>query len=301
MDGRLGAMMSRNARILCEGIYFGEGPRWREGRLWFSDFYARAVKSVSLAGDVRTELALDDDAPSGLGWTPDGSLLVVSMAKRRVLRRAPDGAVTVHADLGGVAAFLSNDMVVDAAGGAYVGDFGFDLHDELLERGEMSVFADHPATRLARVAPDGAVTVAAEDMHFPNGSMITPDGKTLIVGETLGARLTAFDIGADGTLSGRRVWAQTWPRIPDGACLDAAGAVWIANPLAPECARLAEGGAVLDSVATSQNCFACMLGGDDGETLFMMTAPSSIPAIASAKPAGRIEIAPAESPHAGRP
>ena len=293
--------MSRTARVLCEGLYFGEGPRWRDGRLWFSDFYARAVKSVSLAADVRTELELHDDAPSGLGWTPDGSLLVVSMEKRRVLKRAPDGAVTVHADLGGVAAFLSYDMVVDAAGGAYVGDFGFDLHQALMERGDQSVLADHPATRLARVAPDGAVTVAAEDMHFPNGSMITPDGKTLIVGETLGARLTAFDIGADGILSGRRVWAQTWPRVPDGACLDAAGAVWIANPLAPECVRFAERGAVLDTVSASQTCYACMLGGDDGKTLFLMTAPSSIPAIASAKPGGRIEIAPAESPHAGWP
>ena len=232
--------MSRDARVLSEGVYFGEGPRWRQGRLWFSDFFARAVKSVSLAGDVRVEVELDD-APSGLGWTPDGAMLVVSMAKRRVMRRAPDGAMTVHADLSRVATFLCNDMVVDASGGAYVGDFGFDFHDEVLKRGEAAVFADHPATRLARVAPDGAVTVAADDMHFPNGSVITPDGKTLIVGETLGARLTAFDIGPDGALTGRRVWAPTFPRVPDGICLDAAGAVWIANPIGPECARIARG------------------------------------------------------------
>lgn len=292
--------MSHKARVLCDGIYFGECPRWRGGRLWFSDFYARAVKSVSLAGDVRIEVELDD-APSGLGWTPDGALLIVSMEKRRVMRRAPDGAMTVHADLSGVATFLSNDMVVDAAGGAYVGDFGFDLHDELIKRGPESVFADHPVTRLARIAPDGAVTVAASDMHFPNGSVITPDGKTLIVGETLAARLTAFDIGPDGALSGRRVFAPTFPRAPDGICLDAAGAVWIANPLAPECARIGAGGEVLDTVATSQVSYACMLGGDDGRTLFVMTAPSSIPGLVAAKPTGRIEVASVDSPRAGLP
>jgi sugar lactone lactonase YvrE len=292
--------MGRDARALCDGLYFGEGPRWRDGRLWFSDFFARAVKSVSLAGDVRVELALDD-APSGLGWTPDGALLVVSMAKREVLRRAPGGEIAVHADLSTVATFRSNDMVVDAAGGAYVGDFGFDLHAELLRRGDPSVFADHPTARLARVAPDGTVTVAAEDMHFPNGSVITPDGGTLIVGETLAARLTAFDVAPDGTLSGRRVWAPTWPRLPDGICLDAEGAVWIANPLASECVRIGEGGAVLDSVATSQRCYACTLGGDDGTTLFMTTAKSSIPERAAAAPQGRIEIATVGAPHAGWP
>jgi sugar lactone lactonase YvrE len=295
-----GGAMSRDARVLSEGVYFGEGPRWRQGRLWFSDFFARAVKSVSLAGDVRVEVELDD-APSGLGWTPDGAMLVVSMAKRRVLRRAPDGAMTVHADLSCVAAFLSNDMVVDASGGAYVGDFGFDFHDEVLKRGEAAVFADHPATRLARVAPDGAVTVAAEDMHFPNGSVITADGKTLIVGETLGARLTAFEIGPDGALTGRRIWAPTFRRVPDGISLDAAGAVWIANPIGPECASIGEGGEVLETVATSQRCFACMLGGDDGKTLFLMTAPSSIAERAAAAPRGRIEIVAVDTPHAGLP
>ncbi len=126
-------------------------------------------------------------------------------------------------------------------------------------------------------------------------------GKTLIVGETLAARLTAFDIGANGTLSCRRVWAPTWPRVPDGVCLDAEAAIWIANPLAPQCARIGEGGTVLETVATSQNCYACMLGGEDDRTLFMMTAPTSIPEGAAAAPRGRIEIASAPAPHAGRP
>jgi sugar lactone lactonase YvrE len=292
--------MSRSARVLCEGIYFGEAPRWRDGRLWFSDFFANAVKSVSLAGDVRLEFKIDD-IPSGLGWMPDGSMLIVAMASRRVLRRSPDGAVSVHADLSGIANFLSNDMVVDATGRAYVGDFGFDLHKELTTRGDASVLADHPTAKLARISPEGVVDVAAEPMHFPNGTVITRDGKTLIIAELLAAGLTAFDIGADGGLSGRRAWASTLPRVPDGIALDSAGAIWIANPLAAECARIAEGGAVLDTIATSQNCFACMLGGDDGKTLFMMTAPTSIPEIAAAAPKGRIETATVEAGHAGLP
>ena len=292
--------MRQNARVLCEGIFFGEGPRWREGRLWFSDFFARAVKSVSLAGDVRTEFEIDD-APSGLGWMPDGSMLIVAMASRCVLRRSPAGAIDVHADLGAIATFHANDMVVDAAGRAYVGNFGFDLPRELTTRGRESVFLSHPTAKLARISPDGIAEVAADDMHFPNGSVITPDGKTLIVAETYGACLTAFDIGPDGVLSGRRIWASTFPRIPDGIALDASGAIWIANARAAECARIAQGGEALETVSTSQNCFACMLGGDDGKTLFMMTAPTSLPDQASAAPKGRIEIAAVESGHAGLP
>src|SRR5271165_6601250 len=292
--------MSQNARVLCEGIYFGEGPRWRNGRLWFSDFFANAVKSVSPEGDVRVEFEMDD-APSGLGWMPDGSMLIVSMTRRRVLRRSPDGRMSVHADLSGIATFHCNDMVVDSSGRAYVGNFGFDLHHELAARGDQSVLADHATAKLARISPEGVAAVAAEELHFPNGSVITPDGKTLIVGETLGASLTAFDIGPDGALSGRRVWASTFPRVPDGIALDASGAIWIANALAPECVRIAPGGEVLETVATSQNCYACMLGGEDGKTLFMMTAPTSLPDQASAAPKGRIEIAAVESGHAGLP
>ena len=217
--------MGRETRVLAGGIYFGEGPRWRDGRLWFSDFYAHAVKSVSLAGDLRTEFEIDDQ-PSGLGWMPDGSLLVVSMVKRQVLRRTADGAIGLHADLSGIAGFHCNDMVVDAHGGAYIGNFGFDLDAAIHERGVPDVLANHPTAKLAYVSPDGQTRVAAEDMHFPNGPVITPDGKTLIVGETLAGVLTAFDIGANGDLSNRRVWASTSPAVPDGICLDAEGAIW---------------------------------------------------------------------------
>src|SRR5205823_1710502 len=197
----------RATRVLTEGVYFGEGPRWHGGRLWFSDFFAQAVRSVSLAGDMRTEFEIDD-RPSGLGWMPDGSMLIVSMTRRQLLRRSPDGRVAVHAELGGVADFHCNDMVVDARGGAYVGNFGFDLDAQLVARGVESVLADHPTARLAYVSPEGVVSVAATDLHFPNGSVITPDGGTLIVGETLGACLTAFDIGPGGRLSNRRLWAS---------------------------------------------------------------------------------------------
>ena len=292
--------MGRQTRVLAEGIYFGEGPRWREGRLWFSDFYAKAVKSVSLAGDTRIEFTIDD-RPSGLGWMPDGSMLIVSMTKRQILRRSPSGEIRLHADLGHVATFHCNDMVVDAKGVAFVGNFGFDLDAELTERGGESVMADHPTAKLARVAPDGSAEVAATDMHFPNGSVITPDGKTLIVGETLGACLTAFDIDDQGFLSGRRVWADIRPRVPDGICLDASGAIWVANPIAPECALIAAGGAVLEVIDTGDPCYACMLGGEDGRTLFMLTAPTSLAHEAAASPKGKLLVATVDTPHAGLP
>jgi sugar lactone lactonase YvrE len=292
--------MTRATRMLTDGIYFGEGPRWRDGRLWFSDFYAHAVKSVSPAGDLRTEFEIDD-RPSGLGWMPDGSMLVVSMTRRQVLRRRPDGAIGVHAELGHIATFHCNDMVVDREGGAYVGNFGFDLDAEMEARGVESVLADHPTAKLAYVAPDGQTRVAAEDMHFPNGPVITPDGRTLIVGESLGGVLTAFDIQPGGDLSNRRVWADTRPAIPDGIALDAEGAIWIANPIAPQCVRIAEGGKVLEIIETDQPCFACMLGGDDGRTLFMLTAASSDHEAAAAAKTGRILVATVDSPRAGLP
>jgi sugar lactone lactonase YvrE len=287
------------ATVLATGLYFGEGPRWHAGRLWFSDFYDHAVKSVDLAGSVRTELTIDDH-PSGLGWLPDGRMLVVSMNQRRLLRVDADG-VKVHADLAAVAAHRANDMVVDAQGRAYVGNFGFRLDDELKQRGVESVLADHPTANLARVDPDGSVHVAAPDMHFPNGSVITPDGRTLIVAETLALRLTAFDIGPDGSLSNRRVWAPVGMRAPDGICLDADGHVWIANAIAPECVLFAPGGAIVATVTTDQPCFACMLGGDDGRTLFMMTAPSSVADVVSATRLAHIVTARVQSPGAGRP
>ena len=292
--------MGRATSVLCEGIYFGEGPRWREGRLWFSDFFGHAVSSVSLAGDRRTEIELDD-MPSGLGWMPDGSMLIVSMTKRQVLRRTLDGKVSVHADLSRIAGFHCNDMVVDSKGRAYVGNFGFDLYTEVEARGIESVLANHPTAKLACVLPDGVARVAADGMHFPNGSVITPDGGTLIVGETFSGNFIAFAIGADGSLSNRRVWASIWPRIPDGIALNADGNIWVANPIAPECLLIAEGGKVLEVIDTGMPCFACMLGGDDGRTLFMLIAPTYEAHEASIAPKGKLITARVDIPHAGLP
>ncbi len=287
------------ASVLAEGLYFGEGPRWHGGRLWFSDFHDHAVKSVAAEGAIRTELEIDDQ-PSGLGWLPDGRLLVVAMHRRQVLRVDPDG-VNVHADLSAVAAYHANDMVVDGRGRAYVGNFGFALDEALKERGVEGVIADHPTARLARVDADGRVHVATADLHFPNGMVITPDGRTLIVAETLAMRLSAFDVAPDGALSNRRVWATLGMRAPDGICLDAEGHVWIANAIAPECVCVAEGGHIVATVETSQPCFACMLGGDDRRTLFTLTAPSSVADVVSSARRGRIERAQVAVPGAGRP
>ena len=292
---------SRVAAVLATGLYFGEGPRWHEDRLWFSDFYDHAVKTVDLDGRVEVVLRVDGQ-PSGLGWLPDGRLLVVSMLERKVLRRDADG-LAEHADLSQVATFHTNDMVVDEQGRAYVGNFGFDLHTFEREKGGRALYTEPlpPTADLARVDLDGSVHVAAEGLRFPNGAVITPDGRTLVVGETLGRRLTAFDVGDDGTLTNRRVWAALGRRLPDGICLDADGHIWVANPIAPECYLVSEGGEVVDVVATDQRCYACMLGGPDGRHLFMLTAAASDPDIASASRTGHVLVATVDVPHAGRP
>jgi sugar lactone lactonase YvrE len=288
-----------DTKILTEGLYFGEGPRWHNGRLWFSDFYDHAVKSVSSEGEVRIEHRFDDQ-PSGLGWLPDGRLLVVSMKEMKVLCQEGEGFV-VHADLSGLSKHMCNDMVVDDAGRAWVGNFGFDLDAELSGREVEDVIANHPTTNLVRVDHDGSVHLAAPDMHFPNGTVITPDGSTMIIAETLAMRLTAFDIAADGSLTNRRVWADMAGRGPDGICLDADGNVWVANAIAPECVLVAEGGEVQQVVATSDNCYACMLGGSDGRDLHMVTASSSHSGTVTAERTGKIEMARAPAAGAGCP
>jgi sugar lactone lactonase YvrE len=275
------------ATIVAEGLHFGEGPRWHKGRLWFSDFYDHAVKSMNTEGEVRVEHQLDDQ-PSGLGWLPDGQLLVVAMRGLKVLREEADGFV-VHADLSAYARHLCNDMVVDASGRAWVGNFGFDLDAMIKERGIEAVLAEPPPANLVRVDLDGSVHLAAPDMRFPNGSVVSTDGRTLIVAETLGLCLTAFDIAADGILENRRNWADVGLRAPDGICMNADGNIWVANALAPECVLVAPGGDILDTVTTSQNCYACRLGGADGRDLFLVTAKDSSHEVAAASRTGRIE------------
>lgn len=282
-----------------DGLYFGESPRWHEGRLWYSDFYDKAVKSADLKGEVKLEVQLDEQ-PSGLGWMPDGRLLLVCM-ESLALKRLEKNKLVLHADLSQYSKHLCNDMVVDKQGNAYVGNFGFNLDHELQTRGVADVIASHPKANIVRVTPQGDVSVASGGMSFPNGSVITPDGRTLIVAETLGLRLTAFDILENGELINRREWAATGGRAPDGICMNADGNIWIANAISNECVLFAEGGEVLEVVNTSQNCYACMLGGDDGKTLFMLTAESSEASIVSASRGGKIEMLKVASPGAGRP
>jgi sugar lactone lactonase YvrE len=276
--------------ILLDGIDFGEGPRWHEGRLWFSDFYQHRVSAVSLDGDRETVLELDDH-PSGLGWLPDGRMLVVSMRDKRVLRVEPDGSVNEHADLSSIATGRCNDMVVASDGKAYVGNFGFDVWGG----------GDRRNATLALVHPDGTVAAAAEEMEFPNGSVITPDGGTLIVGESFGRRYTAFDIEDDGTLANRRVWAQFTDVAPDGCALDAEGAIWVANAIATEVVRVREGGEITDRVDVGQGTYACALGGDDGCTLFVVCADAANEEQVAGKGTGVIRTMRVEVPHAGLP
>lgn len=278
---------------VLDGLAFPEGPRWRDGRLWFSDMHAHRVVALDPTTGIDETIVAVPGQPSGLGWRPDGTLLVVSMTDRRLLALV-DGSLETIADLRDVAPFHCNDMVVDAEGHAFVGNFGFDLHDPEAER---------RATTLVRVSVTGEVTVAAADLSFPNGTVITPDGATLIVGESFSGSLTAFDLGSDGSLSNRREWARVRGAIPDGICLDADGAIWVASPISHQVLRVAEGGEILDEVRTSdeRQPFACMLGGDDGRTLFVCTALDSEPEACRRHLAGRIESTTVDVAHAGLP
>ena len=280
--------MDETTTTLAADLGFPEAPRWHDGRLVFSDFHDRRVRSLTPDGQLATVLDLDD-APSGLGWTPEGTLLVVAMT-RRALLEVTDGGPVVRADLTGLTRFRANDLVVDAAGRAYVSSFGFDLVGG----------APVQPTGLVRVDPDGTASVVAEDLRFPNGMALTDDGRTLVVAETYGARLTAFDVAGDGSLSGRRVFAQTPGLAPDGICLDAEGHVWFATARTAEVLRVREGGEVTGRVAVGSGSlsYACTLGGGDGRTLFVCTAPTW----AEGGPrAGRIEVATVDVPRAGRP
>ena len=283
------------AQIINEGLGFGEGPRWHDGKLWFSDFYRHAVYTLTPDGDGWTEEKVVDvpGQPSGLGWLPDGRLLVVSMTDHKVMR-LEDGGLVEHADLSGRVGYHVNDMLVDDQGRAYVGNFGYDLHADMAERDVMEILGDEAAgnTVILRVDPDGSVTEVADDVRFPNGMVFLDGGRTLVLAETLRMQLTAFDVEEDGSLTNRRVWASTLNQMaaPDGICTDGEG-VWIAPALHAKAFRYLEGGDVTDEVETSQNVFAVALGGQDGRTLFAMTAPSSEPKDVEGKTLGKIEAA----------
>lgn len=272
------------------GVDFGEGPRWHDGALWYSDFFQRAVWRVTLDGERTAAHAGLDDQPSGLGWLPDGKLLVVSMRDRKLFREE-GGALVVHADLSEVATGNANDMVVDDHGNAYVGNFGFDYDTD----GRF-----HTAD-LALVRPDGRVEVAATALRFPNGSVITPDGSTLIVGESFGGTYQAFAIHDDATLGPARVWAEVEGTAPDGCTLDAEGGIWFSDARTPQVVRVLEGGEVTHRIPTPMPTYACTLGGDDGRTLFVLCARSTRAADVAGKGNGAIFTQDVDVPHAGRP
>jgi sugar lactone lactonase YvrE len=300
-------MAEREFTTLLEGGSYLEGPRWHDGRWWVSDLYRRMVMTVTPDGSAAAVMTVEQQ-PSGLGWMPDGSLLVVSMKDHRVLHRSPAGEVTVHADLAAHCGGHLNDMVVDSKGRAYVGEFGFDL----------MAFGDPAPGKLMRADPEGSVTVLADDLLFPNGSVITPDGDVLIVGETAGARYTAFTLAVDGSLSDRRVWAQVAPTPeigpleqtlsqlsfgPDGCALDAGGCIWAADAVGARCARVAPGGEIVDEIRAPEGLgvFACMLGGEDGRTLLLCAAPDFLEANRAQAREAVLLTTVVDVPHAGLP
>ena len=299
-------MPKRELSELASGYTYLEGLRWHEDRLWASDFYTGQVIAVDLAGKVETICHVPEQ-PSGLGWLPDGRLLISSMKDRKVLRRETDGTLAVHADLSALTGGHINDMVVDAEGRAYVGNFGFDL----------MAGAPVATTTLVKVDTDGVAQVVADGLCFPNGSFITADGKTMIVNETFGNRISEFDILANGALGPRRDWANfgALPDSddlsvliaasaigPDGGALDAEGAVWVADAIGKRIVRVARGGQILEQIDTGElGIFAAALGGPDGRTLFMAAAPDFIEANRRANPEGRILMTRVVVPHAGRP
>lgn len=277
-------------KVLLDGLIFPEGPRWHDGALYFSDMHAGIVWRVTPEG-VASKVREFPGNVSGLGWLPDGTMLVVSMIDHHVLKITPKGVETA-ADLSSFVTNPINDMVVDRAGRAYAGNFGFDLI-----KGE----APRPTVLLC-VDPNGNVRVAADDLHFPNGMVITPDGKTLIVAETYGARLTAFDIQPDGALANRRVFAAVEGMRPDGICLDAEGAVWAAWAGGHKIVRVRKGGEIADTIALPErHAYACMLGGAGRRELYICTARDHVPKIAKEQRAGKIEVVRVDVPGAGLP
>ena len=247
-------------QTLMTGLAFGESPRWHNGRLWFSDFGAQEVVAVDMEGksEVITRI---QGTPMGLGFLPDGRMLIVSMRDGLLLRREHDGSLVTHADLSHLSRYPWSDMVVDGRGNAYLGNLGFNFPG-----GEFA-----PGI-LILVTPDGTVRQVAKGCAFANGMVVTPDNATLILAESYGHRLTAFDIEATGSLSNRRVWADLGGGFPDGICMDAENAIWYADVPAKRCVRIRTGGEILQTIDLDRGCFACMLGGVDRRTLFLMAA-----------------------------
>jgi sugar lactone lactonase YvrE len=272
--------------VLMEGIVFGESPRWHDGRLWFSDWGAHQVIALDIGGSHEVMAAVDS-FPMCIDFLPDGRLLVVDSAQRRLLRREPDGLLVPHADLAAVSDKPWNDIVADDQGNAYINSIGFDFPGEQFAPG-----------LIVLVTPDGGVHQVAGDLAFPNGMAITPDGATLIVAESYGNRLTAYDIGGDGDLANRRVWAETPGDHPDGICMDPE-AVWYADVGNRHCVRVRAGGEVLATVDLDRGAFACALSRGQDPRLFVVGQNWGGPG--QAEPTGQVVAFPAPAPGAGKP
>ena len=278
-------------RTLLGGITFGESPRWHDDRLWFSDWGTQEVVAVDLEGEREVIVGVPS-SPFSIDWLPDGRPLIVSGPEGILLRREPDGSLVTHADLSSLSDHPWNEIVVDGRGNAYVNDIGF-----AFPGGEFA-----PGT-IALLTPDGSVRQVADGVAFPNGMAVTPDNSTLIVAESYANKLTAFDIVEDGGLSNRRVWADLGDGVPDGLCLDAEGAVWYADVPNKRCVRVREGGEVLQTIDLDRGCFACMLGGPDGKTLFLVAQEwrGMESAADEEERTGQILTAPAPAASAGWP
>jgi sugar lactone lactonase YvrE len=277
-------------QTLMTDIMFGESPRWYGDRLWFADWGAQELIAVDLEGKSEVIVRIPS-FPFCIDWLPDGRLLIVSARDRLLLRREPDGSLVTHTDLSNLSDHPWNDIVVDGRGNAYIGNIGFDFPG-----GEFA-----PGI-LALVTPDGSARQVADDVAFPNGLVVTPDNSTLILAESYGNRLTAFDIAADGSLSNQRVWADLDGGVPDGICLDAEGAVWYGDVPNKRCVRVREGGEVLQTINLDRGCFACMLGGVDRRTLFMVAQEwGGMESTAEEARTGQVLTAPAPAPGAGWP
>jgi sugar lactone lactonase YvrE len=268
--------------VLLEGLRIGESPRWHDGRLWLSNWGEKEIVAVTPEGEAEVMLRVDTTLPFSIDWLPDGRLLIVSGPERRLL----DGSLGTYADLSELGDGPFNEIVVDGRGNAYVnGGGGF----------------DGPSI-VALVTPDGEARRVAGGLDFPNGMAITDDGATLIVAESHGRCLTAFEIAPDGSLANRRVWADLGDGAPDGICVDAEGAVWYADVPHKRCVRVREGGEVLDTVSLDRACFACMLGGEDGRMLFVVASEwLGMEGMLDGPPTGQVAVTRAPAAHAGRP
>ncbi len=282
-------------RVLLEGLAMPESPRWHDGRLWFSNWGTEEIVAVDLDGSSEVVAAGPEGAGWATGWLPDGRMLVTGS---ELVRIEPDGSRVRHADLSRLSPYGWSEMTVDGRGNVYVNSLNFDFADF-----EAVLSSGQAPGKIALVTPDGTVREVAGDIAFPNGMVVSPDNRTLVVAESFAARLTAFDVAGDGTLSNRRVWADGVG--PDGICLDADGCIWASSStMTNDCARIREGGEVLEAIQLDRPCFAAMLGGPDRRTLFMLTAEwhgtEAMPDVIAAR-TGQILVAAAPAPGVGWP